>query len=298
METAAASSALVVLCPGAWRDREHEHHVRVDALVAGHADRARRGEKHPVEDFLFSYYSYRPAQLRRWHPGAGVVLADAPERATWRDHVAVDLDDGRQGVAVDVRAFVQRRGDALAHVRRLLAATASRPAQLGCFGLHEWAMVYRQAPDAVRHAAWPLRLGTAGTDAVVEAHRIRCSHFDAYRFFTPAATPLNALTPTRADSADLEQPGCLHATMDLYKWAHKLTPVVPSALMVDAFELARDVRELDMRASPYDLSGLGYEPVPIETPEGKAAYVAAQRAFTERGADLRGRLLDVLDRVR
>jgi hypothetical protein len=50
-------------------------------------------------------------------------------------------------------------------------ATADRPAQLGCFGLHEWVMVYRSGPDDVRHGAWPLHL---------------------------------------------EQPGCLHATMDLY----------------------------------------------------------------------------------
>ncbi len=286
--------APLVLAAGEWRERESAHHARIDALLAGHLARARRGEKHPVEDFLFTYYSHRPAQLRRWHPGAGVVLAGADGRAAWRDHAEVDLGDGERGVTVDVRAFVARRGDALAHVRALLAATAVRPAQLGCFGLHEWAMVYRQAPGAVRHAAWPLRLGAAGTDAVVEAHRIRCSHFDAYRFFTPAAAPRNALRPTRADAIALEQPGCLHATMDLYKFAYKLTPAVPSELVADAFELARDVRELDMRASPYDLGALGYPPVRIETPEGKAEYVAAQRAFAERGGALRTRLLAVL----
>jgi hypothetical protein len=287
----------VVLAPGDWREREAAHHARVDALLAGHLERARRGEKHPVEDFLFTYYSHRPAQLRRWHPGAGVVLADAADRAGWRDHVDVDLPGGGRGVTVDVGAFTSRRGEMLAHVRALLAATASRPAHLGCFGLHEWAMVYRQAPGGVRHPAWSLRLGPAGTDAVVEAHRVRCSHFDAYRFFTAAAAPRNTIRPTRADAVALEQPGCLHATMDLYKWTYKLTPAVPSDLVADAFELARDVRELDMRASPYDLTALGYEPVPIETPEGKAAYVAAQRGFAERGARLRARLLAVLDRL-
>ena len=194
-------------------------------------------------------------------------------------------------------AFLDDRGESVRWVRQLLAATAARPAQLGCFGLHEWAMVYREAPDGVRHASWPLRLGPAGTDAVVQAHRIRCSHFDAYRFFTPAAAPRNALRPARADTVALEQPGCLHATMDLYKWAYKLTPAVPSGLVVDAFELARDVRGLDMRASPYDLTTLGYEPVRIETAEGRAGYVGAQRSFAERGAGLRARLLDVLDRL-
>ena len=86
------------------------------------------------------------------------------------------------------------------------------------------------------------------------------------------------------DRAAFEQPGCLHAGMDLYKHAFRLSPLVCSDLVADCFELARDIRVLDMRASPYDLSDLGYEPVRIETPAGKEEYVAAQRAFAERGA--------------
>ena len=195
---------------------------------------------------------------------------------------------------LDVAAFLAERGDTVGFVRRLLAATASRPAFTGCFGLHEWAMVYR---DREHRHLLPLRLGQRGTDEVVESHPVRCSHFDAFRFFTPAAVGLNRVQPTRASQPDLEQPGCLHATMDLYKWAYKLSPAVPGELVADCFALAAEVRELDMRASPYDLQEHGYEPVPIETPEGKAEYVAAQRAFAGRGAALRERLMDVCDRL-
>ncbi len=46
-----------------------------------------------------------------------------------------------------------------------------------------------------------------------------------------------------------------------------------------------------MRAAPYDLTDLGVDPVRIETPEGKQEYAAAQRAFAERGAPLRTRLI-------
>jgi hypothetical protein len=81
--------------------------------------------------------------------------------------------------------------------------------------------------------------------------------------------------------------------MDLYKWAYKLSPATPGELVAECFELAAEIRELDMRASPYDLSAHGYAPVAIETPEGKAEYAAAQRGFAARGAVLRGRLLDV-----
>ncbi len=85
--------------------------------------------------------------------------------------------------------------------------------------------------------------------------------------------------------------------MDLYKWAYKLSPATPGELLADCFALAADVRELDMRASPYDLAEHGYPPVPIETPEGRAAYAAAQRTFAARGAALRERLLAVCDAV-
>jgi hypothetical protein len=175
-----------------------------------------------------------------------------------------------------------------------LTATAAAPAQFGCFGLHEWAMVYRQNPDRVRHSAHRLRLGPAGTDEVVRAHRIRCSHYDAFRFFTDPARPRNQLQPTSDDRVELEQPGCLHASMDLYKWAYRLLPVVSSDLLADAFELAKAIREVDMRASPYDLEDLGYPPIPIETAAGKTQYVALQREFAARAQTLRGRLLKVL----
>jgi hypothetical protein len=286
---------LVVLPAASWQARERAHHARVDALVTPHLERRARGESHPVQDFLFTYYSLRPARLRRWHPGAGVALLDAgggrdvAERLGWRDHVAAPGG----GVTLDTAAFAARRAATVAHVRAVLAATAARPAHLGCFGLHEWAMVYRTAH--VRHERYPLRLGPAGTDAVVEDHRIRCTHHDAFRFFTDAARPRNTLQPRREDQVALEQPGCLHATMDLYKWAYKLGPAVPGELLLDCFDLARDTRSLDMRAAPYDLSGLGVVPVRIETAEGKAEYVAEQRALAGRGQRLRRRLLAVVE---
>jgi hypothetical protein len=274
-----------------WRARRTAHERRVDGWLAGHLARRRAGTKHPVEDFLFTYYSYRPAQLRRWHPGAGAVLAGAAPEEFGPDHRVTP-----DGVTVDTAAVLARRRDSVAWIRDLLARTANRPAHLGCFGMHEWAMVYRLPHDEVRHTAWPLRLSPARTAEVVDGTRVRCSHFDAYRFFTDAARPLNALRPTRADQAVLEQPGCLHATMDLYKWAYKLVPLVSAELVADCFALAREVRALDMRASPYDLAALGYPPVPVETPEGRAEYAAAQRAFADRAAPLRAKLIGVIDR--
>jgi hypothetical protein len=180
-------------------------------------------------------------------------------------------------------------------IHSLLSASAERAPWLGCFGLHEWAMVYRSS--AVRHSGWPLRLGTSGTDRVVESMPVRCTHFDAFRFFTPPARPLNSVQPTRADQVALEQPGCLHAGMDLYKWAYKLDPFVPSSLVADCFELAHDIRVLDMCASPYDLGSLGYEPVRIETAAGRAEYARRQAFFAARAEPLRARLISVCEEL-
>ena len=276
-----------------WRALEAAHEQRVDAATAAHRERRADGRSHPVEDFLFRYYNNSPARLRRWHPGPGVVLAGAATlpRASWTHYRVVA---GADGVELDVEGFLAARGTAVTFVRELVSATVSRPAQLGCFGLHEWAMVHGIPADDVRHAGWPLRLGSAGTDAVVERHGIRCTHVDAYRFFTDTARPRNALRPTRDSQVALEQPGCLHAGMDVYKWAFKLSPLVPSDLVADAFDLAREIRVLDMQASPYDLRELGLGPVPIETPEGRATYLERQRHFSQRSNALRHRLLDVL----
>jgi len=288
---------LAVVPANAWRAAASRHAERARTLTRGHAARAGAGRHHPVEDFLFSYYSLRPGQLRRWHPGAQVALANAPERADWRFHRVIGGPTGSPTVAVDLAAFRSARRVQLDFTIRMLSATAAAPGQFGCFGLHEWAMVYRQGSDERRHASWPLRLGQNGTDEVLRDHQIRCTHYDAFRFFTPEARPRNIVQPDLESRLALEQPGCLHAGMDVYKWAYKMIPVVPSLLLLDCFELARSIRELDMRASPYDLSVLGYSPVAIETADGKAEYVAAQRQFGQAAQLLRGRLLEILQAV-
>ncbi|GAA4970256.1 hypothetical protein GCM10023225_10390 [Kineococcus glutinatus] len=292
-----AGPAPLVLDEADWRTREAAHAERADALTAGARARRERGEAHAVEDFLYTYYPWPPGRLRRWHPGAGVVLtgAGAVGRAGWAHYAAAQAPDGAAGAAVDAAGIAAQRAPVVRLAGRVLAATLTRPAQLGCFGLHEWAMVHGTPAGGIRHSSLPLRLGSAGTDAVVESHRIRCSHFDAFRFFTPTAVPRNELQPRSDTRAELEQPGCLHATMDCYRWAQKLSPAVPGELLLDCFELARDVRVLDMRASPYDVSGYGLTAVAIETPQGKAEYVAAQRGFARRAEPLRRRLLAVCE---
>lgn len=268
-----------------WRVRARRHRERLAPLVEPRLERRRRGVTHPVDDFLFTYYSFRPAQLLTWHPGLGVACQGAPELLARRGYVSVS-----EGVTVDATAFPSRRRTA-DWVVRLLEGMRHRAATFGCFGVHEWAMVHGIAPDDVRHASWPLRLTADEITDVVAHLGVRCTHFDAFRFFSTSARPLNEYQLTRADQQTHEQRGCLHAGMDTYKWAYKLSPLTSSELVADCFELAREIRTVDMRASPYDLSDLGLHPIWIETPEGRAEYVENQRRFMRRAEPLREQLL-------
>ena len=83
----------------------------------------------------------------------------------------------------------------------------------------------------------------------------------------------------------------MHAGMDLYKWAFKLGPLIESGLLLDCFELALDARVLDMRASPYDLRDFGFDPITVETADGRREYVKAQEAISARAVPRRSRLL-------
>ncbi|MBV9513664.1 MAG: 3-methyladenine DNA glycosylase [Mycobacteriaceae bacterium] len=276
-----------VLDEAVWPRRRDRHRDRVSAVLGAYLDQRADGAADPVIDFLFRYYTLRPVQLVRWHPGFGVALTGPAAAAYAR------LSGYRRSghtVTVDPE-LLRRRRATIDFVVALLSATAGRRAHLGCFGLHEWAMVYRAEPGDVRHSGVPLRLGIAGTNAVVESMPLRCTHFDAFRFFTDPARPRNCAQLTREAQPATEQPGCLHAAMDLYKWAAKLLPLLDSDIVMDAFELAYAARVLDMRASPYDLTALGYEPVRIETPSGRVEYVRRQAVVAERAAVVRQTLL-------
>lgn len=277
-----------VLAESEWTAARSAHLDRIDGLVGDYLQDRAVGGYHPVLDFLFTYYSFKPAHLKRWHPGYGVVLTGsaAQEYASYASYESVS-----GGYAVR-ESLLRQRWSAIEFTLGLLDATRDRTPNLGCFGLHEWAMVYRGGSTSLRHGTVPLRLGHSGTDDVVESMNLRCTHYDAFRFFTPDAVPRNALPLEPTSRIEREQPGCVHAGMDLYKWCYKLAPLIDSSLLVDCFELALSARTVDMRASPYDLSDYGLSPIRIETPSGRADYVRAQTDLMDRATPLRSELIE------
>ena len=271
-----------------WRIECHKHRERAQHWTLPHLERRRRGVRHPVLDFLFDYYPYSPGRLTTWHPGMGVGLV-----GDWRPPssagIYVTRDDSWM---VDVNQVDHKR---LAWTTQLLRSTQKRAPSFACFGMHEWAMVYRTSKAEMRHPNQALRVSASTVETTVEDLGLQCSHWDAFRFFTASAAPRNATQPTRSTQLVDDQPGCLHANMDLFKYAMWFQPFVPGSLVLDCFELAVRAREIDMRASPYDLAPLGYPAIAMEKPEGRAQYVLLQRGLSDQARPLREALLGLLD---
>ncbi|QQL46240.1 3-methyladenine DNA glycosylase [Sulfuriroseicoccus oceanibius] len=283
------------LSSDAWQQAAARYVEQVRPWTDAWRKRKSIRKPHPVYDFLFTYYSFTPAQLERWSPGVDVVMEDPAQAA--HDIVRSQFLQHREGVSVIASdGLPEKVRTRLDWIRQLLTRTANRPGQFGCFGLHEWAMVYRGRE--VRHEkTLELRLSQEEIDAVVESRPLCCTHFDAFRFFAEDARPMNRFEPTYDSRQEMEQPACLHSNMDLYKWAYKSTPWIPSELVWKCFALAIDCREIDMRASAYDLSPFGYEAIPVETTSGRRAYEQAQRELAARAAILRQELIAALDAI-
>lgn len=282
----------------AWRERQAAHELRTAPMADAFLQRRSRGERHPVHDFLFTYYNFSPAKLKQWQPPLGTTMeVDAAdlEAMPWLARPPMRMSD--HGAFLDESALNPGTRGLATWVASLCLQVKERAPRFRCFGLHEWAMVYRQPVEKVRHQGYELRMSTEELAAFVESQTIGCSHYDAFRFFTPEARPMNALQPVLETRLEMEQGGCLHANMDLYKWASKLWPWTGSELVGKCFALACEIRELDMRASPYELTHLGYESVRIETPDGRARYEAEQRALAEKAAPLREELLHAATRI-
>ena len=283
-----------ILSAADWEERVARHRARAERYTLPARKRRDSGLPHPVEDFLFQYYPYPLALLEKWHPGVGLALEYGqlspalPKPFSERDYTAaggfIFADPGR---------MPEKERQRLRWIHGLLVATRDRTPNFACHGLHEWAMVYRG--ENVRHEkTTPLRLPQAEIDALVESRPICCSHHDAFRFFTNGSRPFNRIQPTLETRIIFEQPGCVHANMDLYKWAAKGMPWVGGELLLDCFELATELRDLDMRASPYDLMNWGFEPICIETPEGRRIYENQQKTLAFKAIGLRERLISIL----
>jgi len=285
-----------VLDESVWLEFSTNHYEYAKTFTAGPRLRRDHGERHPVEDFLFNYYPYPIALLEQWHPGYGTALQFSNP-----DFLPIHLRNRRYKIDdklcyLDLVLMDEKERHRLRWICELLEATQRHIPNFACHGLHEWAMVYRGYE--IRHEAIaPLRLSQREIDALISSRPITCTHFDAFRFFANPAKPLNRHSLSLDTRHENEQPACVHANMDLYKWAAKSMPWIGSDLLLETFRLASQLRDLDMRASPYDLSAWNIRPVKVETPEGRREYESEQRRLAALAVPLRTKLIRAIQNV-
>lgn len=277
--------------PASWQQQRIDHRQRIGELIDGYLERRSHQRKDPVMDFLFEYYAFRPSYLKSWTPGLGTLLLEGSS-ADWRFE---EMAQTQGDCYLDVSYFDEDRISAAQWILDVLQKSADSKPSFGCFGMHEWAMVYKA--DRVRHDYLSLRMEKDELAEFVESRPLVCTHFDAFRFFTEEAKPQNRHHLSRNNFADMEQPGCLHTNMDLYKWAFKMYPWISSNTIRKAFELAVETRYMDMKASPYDLRERGLEPIKIETEQGRQEYMERQRAIFEKSQPIRRQLINEYEQL-
>jgi len=278
-----------------WQQMAAHHLERARSWTTPYRERRGRRVSHPIQDFLFTYYSYSLGRLESWHPSIHQRL-ELKNTKLPKHFSEKYYSKSRQHIQLDLNKLSSDRRSSFKWILQLLEATKDRAPIFGCYGMHEWAMVY-QGVDIRHSESAPLRLSQEETDAFVESRPIVCSHYDAFRFFTPNAAPLNKLQPQKSCRESYEQPACVHANMDLYKWAYKCMPWVGSELLWECFRLALEMRELDMRAAPYDLSKWNCTPIKVERKEGREQYEHEQRRLAEKAAKVRDKLIISLSEI-
>ena len=204
--------------------------------TTGLKDRIHAVSRHPVYNFLHVYYRYSVGDILCYSPGMGkqlegVSASDLQDKTlTGMEHTFaktpllrrkfLKLDSDRASFALDASTIAEAKAfdlSAMISSREILARSATRAPFFGCYGLHEWAMLYSGGESGYtpeRHQSFlSLRVSQRTIDEVVQGG-VRCTHFDAFRFFQPAARRFNLIDPiTKERQRELEQPGCVHANM-------------------------------------------------------------------------------------
>jgi hypothetical protein len=287
-----------VLSRESWLKALDAQAQRVQTLLQGNG---LQQKNHPIYNFISSYYHFKPEILFQFSPDLETTLMFNDESDL------VHLSKRGRSMCVDRihfdptnMQFSSKQIEAFRKTHRILLSVHNRPPTLNCFGFHEWAMLYSEASSVDLKQDLPLRVSRESIRDVLMTNKLRCSHYDAFRFFTKDSMPLNTVNVnlSRMNQEISEQPGCVHVHMDMFKWSFKIFPFISSELLTDTLSLSLQARSLDMRASPYDLkacSNLGAmfnpEPILVETPSGRRDYQKYQMELYAKSKPIREKLI-------
>ena len=291
-----------------WILRADAHRRRVRDLLGGIFYDREVHDKHPIYNFIFNYYRFRPHRtIERYSPGLDFGLkneSDDDESLYLPSSKYLSMNDGCTEID-PVKSLNEKSVTRIRNLHTLLEIVQRRPPNFSCFGVHEFAMLYSGA----RHSYYQknvlkLRMTQREIDSIVERAPITCTHFDATRHFPETIASRVKTSPSLRTKN--EQAGCVHTNLDLFKYALRLFPFASSELVADALELAIRARELDMRASPYDLSSvdvteLRYDfdltPILIETESGRTKFKNLTMDLYRDSLPIRDRIIKVASSI-
>ena len=273
-------------------------------------------KNHPIYNFLHTYYDFSVKELTHFSPGINCLLEDVQEQDITNDilhpkfltQLQVESTEPEKSLSyyslqkltehsLESSAGSRYRRRHLEFNRDDLQNTLNKQPFFGCFGFHEWAMLYsgrRDPSQSKPHQKLKLRVPQETIDKLVETQGVlKCTHYDAWRFFRFESRDWNSITPiTREQQPQYEQPACIHANMDLFRYAAQIYPMIPSSLLLDALRVAIHARTIDIRASPYDATAFTEceQPICVETPEGRREYFLEQEKLYQRAKEVRQQL--------
>ena len=128
-----------------WTDLAVQHRKRMESLLypehAEHGstlkERRHAVDQHPIYNFLHTYYRYSAESLMRYSPGPGVRLLDTDmtSNSGLLHSVLLLLCCGRS-------VHRQDKLNSLRQPRDFMNTIDKQPV-FSCYGLHEWAMLYK-----------------------------------------------------------------------------------------------------------------------------------------------------------
>lgn len=267
-------------------------------------------KSHPIYNFLHTYYKYSVESLYCYSPGINISISglinDNSNSVSRKYLYTASNDVMYYSPSLFPSQSSERLKSNVKQYYEIQLNSIMKKPNFYCFGLHEWAMLYsgRLTADGKeceptrlpKHQQLDIRTSQEVIDDLVESNLLKCSHFDAWRFFHVNAQPMNQIPVlSRSSQPQNEQAGCIHATMDLFKYAYSLYPLVSSDLLIKCLQIAIRARIIDMRASPYDVSKYDVCAVPIcvETMDGRREYSRLQENLYNDALPCRIELLEI-----
>ena len=135
-----------------WKFDAADHIRRMDDLLypPGESLKARTHlvKQHPIYNFIHTYYRYSTQNIKKYSPGLGIMLTDFDQENILDNTY---LNEKYIKTTSSGSFYELPKNDApdstfgwitLSKTRDILYSTATRQPFFGCFGLHEWAMLY------------------------------------------------------------------------------------------------------------------------------------------------------------